>query len=166
MTSVTDEELAERFRELVSYDPASGQLRWKVQIPGQAGIGSLAGSYHSTGRVYIKLDRKRYMAHRVIWLMMTGRWPRFIDHIDHCPTNNQWANLRECSQAENQRNVPVRKDSSTKIRGVFPLKNGRYYSRIRVDGKRIHLGTFATKELAAAAYAGAARELHGEFACL
>lgn len=51
------------------------------------------------------------------------------------------------------------------VKGVSP-KSGKYVARITLDGKTSHLGYFDTKEMAAAAYAVAASEKFGEFACV
>lgn len=44
-------------------------------------------------------------------------------------------------------------------------RDGRWYSRITINGKHIHLGRFDTAEEAHAAYVAASREAYGEFAC-
>lgn len=43
-------------------------------------------------------------------------------------------------------------------------RDGRYQSRIRVEGRQIHLGTFASAEEAARAYDAAALRHFGDFA--
>jgi len=80
----------------------------------------------------------------------------FVDHIDGDPTNNRRGNLRIVSKAENAANAAAR--------GVSPARNGRWQAQISREGIRMHLGTFDTEELAAAAYDEAAKRVHGEFA--
>jgi hypothetical protein len=46
--------------------------------------------------------------------------------------------------------------------GAYP-KNGKFYSRIYVNGRDRRLGTFATAAEAHAAYVAALKQEHGEF---
>lgn len=90
-----------------------------------------------------------------------------VDHIDRDPLNNTRANLRVCTQAENMRNRRAQVNNSTGCKGVREnrnLKRPTFTANISIDGKRHHLGSFRTKEEAAAAYAEAAKKYHGEFA--
>jgi hypothetical protein len=61
------------------------------------------------------------------------------------------------------RNARVRSHSGVGLKGVSPNGPG-YMARITVNGKKKYLGTFATPELAHAAYAVAANRNHGDFA--
>lgn len=86
-----------------------------------------------------------------------------VDHIDGDPLNNRRANLRMCSHAENMRNTTKKATNTTGFKGVW--KHGRgYYASVQKAGKKVRIGPFSTPELAAAAYAGAATVLFGEFA--
>lgn len=90
-----------------------------------------------------------------------------IDHIDRDSLNNQKSNLRACSNTENSRNVARRRDAVHSIyKGVKKNKDGWFCARIRVNGKRLHLGRYKTQEEAALRYNKAAKEYHGEFAVL
>lgn len=86
-----------------------------------------------------------------------------VDHIDGDGLNNQRHNLRPASNAENQRNSRRRTDNTTGYKGVT-RRRARFRAQIRVDGKRIYLGSFDTPQAAYEAYCRAASELHGEFA--
>src|SRR5262249_14466090 len=95
---------ATRVRELLDYDPDSGWLTWRTPRNGTR-IGARAGSLKSDGYRRIKIDGTNYAEHRVIWLLVTGRWPdRDIDHIDGRRDDNRIAFLRDCSKSENVRN--------------------------------------------------------------
>lgn len=87
-----------------------------------------------------------------------------VDHINGDGLDNRRVNLRIVTVAENNMNSRVRRDSQSGIKGAyFNRKTGNYYSHIKRDGRRVHLGTFATAEEAAIAYARASKQLHGEF---
>lgn len=150
-------------KRLLSYDPLTGEFTWLVQ-QGSKKPGESAG--HATYRDYLSIQVKGclFSAHRLAWLYMYGAFPDgLIDHIDHNRANNRIANLRCVAPAVNAQNQIKRKRRDPSIPlGVDPLPSGRYSASIRREYKRIRLGTFATKEEAAAAYLAAKREIHHE----
>ena len=154
----------ETFSNWLSYDPESGELRWKKRR-GSAKAGKLITCTNTEGYVVFGLSGKQYRAHRIGWLLHHGDWPAGdIDHIDLDKTNNRIANLRECNDEQNQWNTK-REAGASRYKGVdWHAKTGRWRARIRVgSGKRVELGYFATQELAAEAYAAAAEKYHGQF---
>lgn len=88
-----------------------------------------------------------------------------VDHIDGDGLNNQRANLRPASDAQNSKNKKMHRDNTTGFKGVFDF-HGKYQAAICVDYRRIHLGTFPDRASAARAYNDAAIKYHGEFARL
>lgn len=86
-----------------------------------------------------------------------------VDHRDGDGLNNRRQNLRECTHRQNMANTLVTRRNKLGLKGVYAAK-GKFSACIEVDRQTRHLGTYATKEEAAAAYAGAARALHGSFA--
>ena len=90
-----------------------------------------------------------------------------VDHIDHNPRNNRICNLRVCTNAENCRNIKIRKDNSTGVTGVSRSSNGdKWRARITLDGKEIHLGQFESFDSAVEARIKAELEMFGEFSPL
>jgi hypothetical protein len=90
-----------------------------------------------------------------------------VDHINGNGLDNRRANLRVCSQAENLRNRKIHSNNSCGLKGVYwddSNRGGSWRAQIRVNGKKINLGRFATSEAAHAAYCIAAGHYHGEFA--
>lgn len=83
--------------------------------------------------------------------------------------NNVWSNLRLATKSQNMANVGLIKSNTSGLKGASRYKAGEPYGKpwqasIRKDNKQYHLGHFATKEEAHAAYVAAAEKIHGEFA--
>lgn len=111
---------------------------------------------------------KPLLLHRVIASKMLDRelgHDEFIDHIDGDTLNNRRANLRIVTHSQNCMNRKVTSANTSGYKGVWNRGN-RWYAGIKIQGKRIHLGSFDTAEEAYAAYCEAAQEIHGEFARL
>ena len=141
----------EDVRTLFHYD---GQdLFWRERPTSSVDISRPAGTIGSNGYRQIKVNRKIYFAHRLIWLYFHGVWPRHqIDHIDHDRLNNRIENLREATRPENGRNKSTYKNNSSGVVGISWHKpSKKWQAQIRVNGKQIHLGNFKSKEEAARA---------------
>jgi hypothetical protein len=68
-----------------------------------------------------------------------------IDHIDRNPLNNSVENLRIVTRQQNTWN--------TKSKGYYlDKRDGRFYSDIMVNHKKIHLGGYDTEEKASEVY--------------
>ena len=71
------------------------------------------------------------------------------DHINRDRLDNRRANLRACSDSQNNRNVPTVKGKTSAHRGVS-FQRGKWQVVIRVNGVLKWFGYHATEELAAA----------------
>lgn len=155
---------AERLRELLHYDEATGIFTRLTAPGGKYKAGEKVGYYTAKGYIANRIDQKPYQIHRLAWLWMTGEWPAGeIDHINGIKDDNRVANLRDVDGFINQQNkYKARKDNkSTGVLGVFIDKStGKIRARIQHNGKEIHLGRFSTVEAAHEAYLKAKRELH------
>ena len=157
-----------RIKELVSYEPESGKLFWLQPVARWIRVGEEAGTYCKHA-VDITLDKVTYRAHRIIWFLVTKKDPgnMMIDHIDGNPHNNKFENLRIATSRQNQCNQKIRRDNTSGLKGVsWSEERQKWQTGIQVNGKRVGLGRFNTKEEAYEAYCKAAKELHGEFARL
>lgn len=129
-------------------------LQWNKRWAGTQAFNCAARSGYRVGN----FNKVGVYAHRAAFAIMTGRWPKMIDHRDGDRSNNRWANLREVNALQNMQNNRVRKDSSTGRCGVRPRK-GRFIATIRLHGRTTHLGTFDTIEDAALAREAAERTM-------
>jgi len=152
-------------REWFSYDTDTGVLAWKKDR-GKAKAGNPAGVKTHHGYIQVVFQRRVWPAHKLVWVLHYGVWPDLsIDHIDRDGTNNRIGNLRLATWSQQQANKWVPSQNKTGFKGVSLHKQtGKYHARIRVNGKRMHLGEFDTAEAASEAYKTAAREHYGEYA--
>jgi hypothetical protein len=151
---------AERLRDLLHYDPETGVFTWREWRGGPAKAGQTAGT-KSNGYVILSVDHSRYRANRLAFLYMTGEWPKgVVDHINGVRDDDRWINLRDVPFRWNIQNVSrARSNSSSGALGVWK-RNGMFIACIRVDGRRFHLGTFSTLEMASDAYLIGKTALH------
>lgn len=153
---------AERLRELLHYDPETGVFTNRTNRQ-RARAGTVAGAIVSNGYRGITLEYYPFMAHRLVWLYVYGRWPAgTIDHINGDRADNRLENLRDVSHAENMQNLrgPVSRNKSGFL-GVSQLRrNGKWAAFIKLNGKSRNLGSYDTPEDASRAYLIAKRRLH------
>lgn len=155
---------AERLRELLNYDPLSGNLTWKIRTSNRIKVGDIAGALLLTGYLSISIDGKLHRAHRLVWLWVYGVWPDAeLDHINGVRTDNRIANLRDVTSSMNQQNLrSARGGTHSGLLGVHKTDkvNKKWRASIKVDGKEKHIGIFFTKEAAQIAYLDVKRKLH------
>jgi hypothetical protein len=156
----------ERLCELLDYDPATGVLTWKVTRKGGASRGEQAGWIETNGYRRLTVERRRYPAHHLIWMMVYGVWPpQEIDHKNRVRHDNRLSNLRLATRAQNLINTGKWSTNTSGFKGAYrPSATQKWRALISIDGKQRCLGYFATAEEAAAAYSAAAEKHYGEFA--
>ncbi|MCC4588756.1 HNH endonuclease [Xanthomonas sp. NCPPB 1067] len=154
---------------VVSYDAETGRFTWKVTTRGHGKMihpGDAAG-WTRDGYRMLQLFGHTYRAHRVAWFLMSGAWPpegREVDHENRDRGDNRWSNLRLATRSENNMNSKVRLDNTSGFKGVHRSRTGKWFARIAHNKRVIGLGTFRTREEAAAARAAAEKRLFGQFA--
>lgn len=90
-----------------------------------------------------------------------------VDHLNHDTLDNQRANLRVCTCAQNGANMRKRPGLSSRFKGVsWYALCGKWRASITVNGRFKHLSLFDDEVEAARAYNRAAREHFKEFALL
>jgi len=149
----------ERIRELLDYDPKTGNLIWRINR-GNVKAGGIAGSTNPKGYLMVGIDGTQYRCHRIVWALHNdGELPkRQIDHIDRNKTNNRIENLRDVPCVANINNRGT--TSKTGFRGVYP-RGDRYCATINVRGRRHFIGLYDDAEEAFDAFKAAHIEHHG-----
>lgn len=157
----------EALNEVFAYNEATGDLTWKkvpVERVVRSKVGQIAGAVMVNGYRLVCVNYQKYLAHRVIWKMMTGNDAPFsIDHIDGDPLNNRFSNLRAVTQSQNGMNSKMRKNNTSGVKGVY-WGQGKWRAQISIQRKVIALGGFDRIEDAAQAVSVAREKLHGDFA--
>jgi hypothetical protein len=124
------------------FDYRDGKLYWKQSVGQRIKVGNEAGSKSkTTGYRVVGYGGKSYAAHRVVWLMHTGKWPDGqIDHMNHDRCDNKIQNLRVTTPSENRKN-------SAQLGITYRAKKGKY--EVTYCGK--YVGLFVSKQDALAA---------------
>lgn len=154
-----------KLQELLDYDPHTGELTWKTRDESlfkSKGFADHWNKRYAGKPAFTAIDAKGYnvgaihdvylRAHRLIYKLMTDQDPDQVDHIDGNRTNNAWANLRDVSGAQNQKNMKRDSRNASGISGVFwDEVRQKWVAYISSNGKRHHLGRFTEKDDAIAA---------------
>ena len=154
----------EQLKEVLEYNPDTGLFTW-IKSTQQTKAGSVAGNKTNQGYIRISVKRKRYLAHRLAYLYMTGKFPEnSIDHINHIRDDNRWTNLRAATNSQNQANRVKQKNNKAGYKGVCWHKSTKKWrAKIVHMNKSIYIGYYTTREEASEAYKKKAIELFGEF---
>jgi len=135
-------------KQLLHYNPDTGIFTRLIRM-GKYDAGTECTAKHTKhDYITITLNQVRYQAHRLAFLYMTGKFPPAqVDHINRIRNDNRWCNLRLINKEGNAKNSKKRTDNTSKICGVNLYKRtGRWTAYINHNKKRIHLGTFKTKD--------------------
>ena len=163
---------AKQVRRALDYDKATGLLRWRTRddVPKEWNTrhaGKVAGSISKLNGdkfyVCVRLDGVAYLAHRLIWLHVTGEWPvNEVDHEDGDGLHNWWTNLREGTRVENSFNRTAQKNSLSGIKGIG--RHGHRW-RVRITAHGLTATeSFVELEDAKAWHRKMEKMLHGDFA--
>lgn len=148
-------------RELLDYFPETGELIWKrrarkwfvsdgswkswnAKNAGKPALSTVNDRGYKAGFIFYK----SYLAHRIIWLWMTGDWPDpEVDHDNQDRTDNRWKNLGEADHKYGAHNQGLHKNNTSGCGGVRQRGAGwrmQYYDR---EG-HLRYRQFSTKKAA------------------
>lgn len=126
--------------------------------------GDRVGSLNKSGYRQIRISNKVYLEHRLIYTMIYGNCPKFLDHINGNKSDNRIENLRPCTTTQNQQNKKLSKVNKSGYKGVCWRKEKKVWRvAIRANGKRIEIGSFKDLELAGLVADMAREKYHGNF---
>lgn len=161
MAHLTQEEL----KEHVWYDPIVGVFIRKKDRGRNNPAGRFATSRDRHGYIKVWISDRSYKAHRLAWLYFYGYFPEgHIDHKNRITSDNRISNLRECTVAQNMANARCKKTNKSGVKGVSITKFGKFHAAIKMNGKKVYLGSYPTAEEASDVYMEKLRELYGDFA--
>lgn len=87
----------------LNYEPSTGEFIWNVSKR-SVKKGTKAGCKMTNGYIAIRVNNKLYLAHRIAFYKMFGRFPNQIDHINRVRDDNRLENLREVTPRKNSTN--------------------------------------------------------------
>ena len=157
----------ETLKEHLDYDPGTGVFTRKPteSFNPKVRAGEPAGYLSPDGYVYIRVLRKKYLAHRLAWFYMNGHWPSEIDHANGTKNDNRICNLRESTRSQNMANTIKPKHNSSGVKGVCYDKTNRKWLAYVVVNKRMrNLGRFDSFDEAVEKRKAEAERVFGEFA--
>lgn len=154
---------ADRLRELLHYDPLTGEFSRLVALRGGR-LGPVVSPPFKNGYRYINVDGHRYLSHRIAWLYVHGKLPdNDIDHINCNRADNRFSNLRDVARfVNNQNRRRARADNmSSGLTGVtWHAHSRKWRARITLHGREYRLGLYTSPGDAYDAYIKAKRRLH------
>lgn len=133
------------------FEYRDGRLFWKIRPANRIKIGDKAGGTNGKKEPYLRLriKEKRYLVHKIIFLIHYGYMPEIVDHIDGDISNNAIENLREATKEQNRQNSRTNKNNTSGSKNVFWQKSNKHWLvRLRCNGRKIDCGTFKEFELA------------------
>ncbi len=140
-------------------------FNWTADVVRRRKDGSVLTVYASRQH---RLSNGKQMKIRLHRLLMAESNDMDVDHRDGNGLNNRrrgdTGNLRIVTSSQNMHNKRVSINNSSGVKGTYWEKTrSKWRALIAVDGRRHHLGYFDSKDEAAAAYARASDDLHGEY---
>ena len=155
-------DLKSKILDRLSYNPQNGDFKWIKPPIRHPDLNGLKAGTNREGYIIIKIDSKKYPAHRIAWLIVFGYMPKMIDHKNRNRSDNRICNLREVDNYGNTQNHSRTHNKSGLPVGVRKLGD-KFQARLTYRKKVIHLGSFNECESASIAYQNKRKLLFREF---
>ena len=156
-------------KELLDYNPETGEILWKHRSRGWFSSdrayqtwntkyqGKEAGSIESDKGVehrVLYINRRKHLAHRLIWIFMTGACPDHVKHKNGNRTDNRWENLYAADSEVSTRTRRIGKNNKSGVKCVWWNKKlQKWQAQVKVHGEPHFLGLFDEDDLESAALA-------------
>jgi hypothetical protein len=170
---------AQRYlHECFNYDAETGDLYWNIRplyhfknaqyfnAWNVKNANKKAGTVCTRGYIAIKIDGMKYKAHRIVYKLINGIEPNYIDHINFNTSDNRIENIRNCTHTENHQHSKRQINNSTGYKGVSCTRNDKFKARITVNSVRLELGVFDNPKDAYSKYYETAKLHFGKFVYL
>lgn len=151
---------AGKYEAIVSLEDTDlATLNWYARICPHT---QYAARWDKSGIGKKEIHLHRIILERVLCRRLTSN--EDVDHIDSNGLNNQRENLRIATRSQNAHNRKKPSNNTSGVKGIF-FRNDikRWYAYISINKKRIHLGSFPTKDEAIKARHDAVILYHGDF---
>lgn len=153
----------ERLSELFEY-VNGGKLRRKVSAGNQKAGVETTGKLERHGYCRILVDGEHYLFHRIVWRLVYGDEPEFIDHINSDRSDNRIENLRRVNKNSNCQHQLRPRNNTSGFIGVYRYsRSNSWVAKICVNSKSKTIGYYKDIKDAVLAYNDKCNELHGEF---
>ena len=133
---------------------------------GKSGRGYASCHIYDCMKVYKEKYKRIYM-HRLVWQLAGRILPKQLDHINGNKLDNRLENLRPATNSQNNAHRGKQSNNTSGYRGVSQMIRAtqpKWKAEICINGKRYHLGSFDSLEIAARVYDKFAIKYFGEFA--
>jgi len=129
-------------KELFDYQH-DGCLVRKIKTCNRVNVGDIVGCNNGNNYLKIHLCGKQNYVHRLIFIWHYGFLPKEIDHINGNSLDNRIENLRDCTHAQNAKNLKIKDSNLAGINGVyFEKSRNKWNASITVNRVKIRLGRF------------------------
>lgn len=118
----------------------------------------------SNGYISVSIGGRSETLHTILASCFLGyvanNRQKCVDHVNNVKTDNRLENLQVISVRKNTSKDKNKSDTSSIYIGVYKDSPNRWVARIRVDGKKVYLGSYKCEFAAHLAYQKALKELN------